>query len=297
MRKTFSFLALWLGCITTTAFAQPLKPQTYGLEKSLLTYDQQNLGYREYGKGGYTLLFVHGWMCDQNYWNRQVDAFANDFRVITLDLPGHGASGQTRKNWTIDNFSKDITTLIRKLGLNRVILVGHSMGGPVVINAAPQIKERIAAIIGVDTMKQPKTKIAQAQIEKMITPMRQNFAAMAEQNIRQNYFHKNTNKDLVNWVVKGMASGSPYIATELVRSHYAFDRVSTLKAITGIPLTFINSDYRAIDTASITTLHENARIVTLSGVKHFLMLEAPNNFNAILRTEILRLIGSIHIMP
>jgi len=67
-----------------------------------------------------------------------------------LDLPGFGQSGKTRANWTIEEFGKDVNTLIDQLELKNVILVGHSMGGDVVLEAALNNPD-IVALIGVDT--------------------------------------------------------------------------------------------------------------------------------------------------
>src|ERR1700685_1241649 len=45
------------------------------------------------GKGPKTVILVHGWTCDETVWNAQVPALLKEYRVITLDLPGHGRSG------------------------------------------------------------------------------------------------------------------------------------------------------------------------------------------------------------
>jgi pimeloyl-ACP methyl ester carboxylesterase len=79
------------------------------------------------------VIFVHGWTCDETTWRKQVPALANSYRVITLDLPGHGQSGAPRDGkFTIDLFARAIESVRAEAKVNRVVLVGHSMGAPVV---------------------------------------------------------------------------------------------------------------------------------------------------------------------
>src|SRR4051794_17516577 len=54
------------------------------------------------GKGDTALIFLHGWCGDREYWKNQVDEFARDYRVITLDQAGHGESGKDRCSWSVD---------------------------------------------------------------------------------------------------------------------------------------------------------------------------------------------------
>src|SRR6185295_3656082 len=81
------------------------------------------------GKGEPALVFVHCWSCDRHLWDNQVPVFAKNHRVVTLDLPGHGESGQGRKNWSIESYGDDVSTVVTKLNLKRVLLIGSSMGG------------------------------------------------------------------------------------------------------------------------------------------------------------------------
>lgn len=82
------------------------------------------------------LLFVHGSFIDQTYWAEQVRYFSPRYQIVTLDLPGQGQSGRNRTDWSIEGYNDDVVALIRELALTRVILIGHSLGGAVVLEAA-----------------------------------------------------------------------------------------------------------------------------------------------------------------
>jgi pimeloyl-ACP methyl ester carboxylesterase len=90
--------------------------------------DGVTIAYEVAGQGTPALVFVHGWSCDRSYWAGQLEAFSRDFTVVAPDLGGHGESGLDRKAWTIKSFGGDVATVVERLDLKQVILIGHSMG-------------------------------------------------------------------------------------------------------------------------------------------------------------------------
>ena len=116
-----------------------------------ITYDVR-------GTGDTALVFVHCWSCDRTFWKYQLAAFADDYRVAAIDLPGHGESGADRDEWTIAGLGDDVARVVEQLGLRRVILVGHSMGGPVSLEAARRLPGRVLGVIAVDTLHNAEFK-------------------------------------------------------------------------------------------------------------------------------------------
>src|SRR5687767_1979210 len=110
--------------------------------------DGVDIRYEVAGSGEPALVFVHGWSCDRTYWRPQIEHFSKSRRVVTLDLGGHGASSLGRKDWTMEAFAGDVRAVVEGLGLKRVVLVGHSMGGPVSLEAARMMPDRVAAVVG-----------------------------------------------------------------------------------------------------------------------------------------------------
>ncbi|NNJ64534.1 MAG: alpha/beta hydrolase, partial [Xanthomonadales bacterium] len=96
-----------------------------------------------HGIGQPTVVLVHGWMCDQTYWEAQAPALAERFGVVTVDLAGHGQSGIDRQDWTIASLGDDVVAVVSKLQLEQVVVVGHSMGGRVGLEAARQLPNRV----------------------------------------------------------------------------------------------------------------------------------------------------------
>src|SRR5690349_18059253 len=82
---------------------------------------------------GNAIIFVHGWTCDSTSWAAQVPEFAKKYRVLTLDLPGHGQSaGPADGKFSVGLFARAVEAVRAEAGVDRVVLVGHSMGAPVI---------------------------------------------------------------------------------------------------------------------------------------------------------------------
>ena len=101
------------------------------------------------GGGAVALVFVHGGACDRTDWRAQVDALSPTFKVITMDLPGHGESGMPMTA-TIDALSRTVVAAKDRFGGGRVVLVGHSMGCRVILNAYAQSSAGIVGLVFVD---------------------------------------------------------------------------------------------------------------------------------------------------
>ena len=130
------------------------------------------ISYEVYGSGEPTLVFVHGWNCDARYWREQIPFFSKKHRVVVLDLAGHGHSGLSRTKYTMAAFGEDVKAAAETAGAGRVILIGHSMGGSVIAEAARLMPARVIGLIGVDTLENVEYPLTQEEFLKMTAPIR-----------------------------------------------------------------------------------------------------------------------------
>lgn len=115
------------------------------------TVDGIPIHYSTQGDGPETLVFVHGWTCDETSWVGQVEPFAERYRVVTLDLPGHGQSGAPADDaFSIDLFAHAVEAVRAEVGAGEVVLIGHSMGVPVIRQYARYYPEHVAGLVPVD---------------------------------------------------------------------------------------------------------------------------------------------------
>ncbi len=245
-----------------------------------------NIAYQAFGSGDVTLIFVHGWSCDRGYWRGQPDFFATDgeddsgYRVVLLDLAGHGESGSDREDWSMTAFGADVAAVADAVGGDRLVLVGHSMGGPVVIEAAKTLGKRVELVVAVDTLQEPAAAgFSEEESRQLWAPFAADYAASVDGFVRSNFFLPDASPDLVDRVARDMAAADPTIALEAGHGLTVWSASAGISSIRDIPLVLLNADYRPTDTAALERLHPNARLETMSGVGHFPMLEAPQVFN------------------
>jgi pimeloyl-ACP methyl ester carboxylesterase len=128
-----------------------LSALSFAAVMSAASVDGINIHSTVTGAGPKTVILVHGWTCDETTWSEQVGALAARYRVVTLDLPGHGKSGAPKDGkLSMDLFARAIDAVREEVGTGRVTLVGHSMGTPVVIQYARLYPEHTSALVFVD---------------------------------------------------------------------------------------------------------------------------------------------------
>jgi pimeloyl-ACP methyl ester carboxylesterase len=232
------------------------------------------------GRGAPALVFVHGWSCDGTYWSGQAGHFAKQHRVVTVDLAGHGESGSGRPEWTMPAFGSDVVAVIEKLELRDVVLIGHSMGGDVIVEVALALPDRVAAIVWVDVYSTLGRSSTPEELEQFVKPFREDFVPAAQSLIRR-MFPPGSDPELVERVVAGMSGRSPEIAVG-VMEHALANENAVLAALPKLtaPVVAINPDYRPNDVEALA--RHGVNTVLMPGVGHFLMMEDPETFNRLL---------------
>jgi pimeloyl-ACP methyl ester carboxylesterase len=112
--------------------------------------DGTKLFYESCGRGN-PLLFIHGWSFNSTIWEGHLDYLKDQFQVIAVDLRGHGKSEQGEGRSSLQQFASDLNYMIKRLELNKVNVVGWSMGGCLAIRLAQSCPERMKSLILVST--------------------------------------------------------------------------------------------------------------------------------------------------
>ncbi|MFV0362434.1 MAG: alpha/beta fold hydrolase [Suipraeoptans sp.] len=109
------------------------------------------LYYEEIGQGK-PLIFLHGASWDMHQWDRQIEHFSSNYRVITLDARGHGKSSLPPGKVSPDIFWQDVIAMMDFLSISKATICGLSMGGHIAIQAAIHAGERVERIILIGTI-------------------------------------------------------------------------------------------------------------------------------------------------
>jgi len=264
-----------------------------GAARIAIAPDGVHVQYRLYGSGEPALVLIHGWSCDSNYWREQVPFFKQKYTLVEVDLAGHGGTDGNRSQWTIARFGQDVATALAAVPSQQLILVGHSMGGPVAIEAARLLKDRVIGIIGVDTFKSiGAPNPTQAQVDAIIKPFEADFIGQTRALVTDHLFVKGSNPQLAQKIAYDMSLSSPRVAVPSLRALLEYDFTEPLKDIS-VPIVAINSDLgEPLNVARIRKVLPKFHAVTLEGDGHFLMMEDPQRFNPALEAEIQALLAA-----
>ena len=278
--KNYLFLMLLAGIICLTSCNQ-------SHEGFATSSDGLQISYTDQGSGEIALVFVHGWSCDKSYWKNQVPEFSKNYRVVTMDYGGHGNSGTERETFTINSFGDDVVAVVDKLNLDNVILIGHSMGGDVIIDAASKIPERVIALVGVDTYQQFRdTTFTQEMFDGMIAPFYKDFKTSTDGFVRA-MFPESADTALVNQVAQDMSSADSRIAMQAFESMFEFGNIiEFLLREMKKPVYAVNAELWPTNEAYNQSIVPGFKVRYMPGYGHFIMLENPELFNRLLQATI-----------
>jgi pimeloyl-ACP methyl ester carboxylesterase len=247
-----------------------------------LSPDNVHIEYHVYGSGDPAVLLVHGWACDENYWHEQLDALKAHYTVVTLNLAGHGASGANRTDWSIANYAQDVAAVASQLPNRQLVLVGHSMGAAVALAATPRIGDRVIGVVAVEALRSVgEPPLTAREIERRVAPFDADFVGATRNLVSSSLFERGADAALVQKVAYSMSLRPPAVAVPSLRALLSMDLAGLLPTI-HVPVYAINSDLLPTDAARIRRSLPDFHLDVLGHTGHFLMLEDPARFNALL---------------
>lgn len=252
--------------------------------------------YDVQGKGPVTLVFVHCWACNRHFWRNQTTSFSRRYRVVTIDLGGHGDSGEDRKAWTVPSLARDVIAVADDLKLRRMILVGHSLGGRVCLRAAPLMKGRVLGVVLVDIMHDASRRVTEAEAQADVAKLRSDYKGYFSD--LSPLFSKTADPGVVHWVeAQAMASApEPMIGLKLDIPN---EDPADLFRQAGVPIRAINALPPLSDATNIAgnKRYADYEVIFVPDAGHFLMLERPAAFNRALARWVRVLSGGHGILP
>ena len=253
------------------------------------------MAYESRGAGETAVVFVHCWACNREFWHGQVGAVADaGYRVVRLDLPGHGESGSGRSEWSVGRLGADVAAAIEAMDLDRVVLVGHSMGGPVSVEAAARAPERVVGIVCVDTLHDAELEWPEGMAESIAGQLEADYRGGLEAFVPR-MFLADADPALVEWVVDQGVETSDHAATiALMRAMGDWDPRERLPAA-GVPIFCVNAapaGEQGLPTRVGTNRkYADYEAVTIEGVGHYLQLDKPWELNQALLSALRALDG------
>ncbi|MFA5063660.1 MAG: alpha/beta hydrolase [Candidatus Omnitrophota bacterium] len=245
--------------------------------RTVLSKDGVRIAYSVYGKGEPALVFVHGWCGSRSVWHKQIPYFAKKYKVVALDLAGHGKSGSQRKVYTQEAFGEDVAAVVNAEKENKVILIGHSMSGTVILEANRLIKDKVRGLVAIDTLENFEYVATPEDRIKYIDPLKKDFVKNSGPFMRD-MFNKNADPKLIEQVVRNVSLSNPEIAISTIECYFNTP-VIPLLADVNVSLWCLSADlwqsYPEINSKYLKNYH----LRVMPGLGHFLMVESPDEFN------------------
>lgn len=236
--------------------------------------DGLNIQYSVAGNGQ-TIIFVHGWTCDDRSWSNQVSEFSKHYRVVTLELPGHGKSdAPAPEDFSMKLFAAAVEAVRAEIsGADRVVLVGHSMGAVVIRQYALDYPERVAGLVAVDGELDVRPfanlKVPPMTQQRRVSAIEGMFVNETSEALRQKI------RDMMLGATEATAVGAnATILDPMIQS----DQKIYAPALT------VWAGNRASGTGLTSKeMLPNWEGVQIPGTGHFVMMEKPREFNALLQ--------------
>ncbi|WP_169053549.1 alpha/beta fold hydrolase [Alteraurantiacibacter aquimixticola] len=224
---------------------------------------------------GETVIFVHGWTCDETAWDAQVEYFSENYRVVTLDLPGHGISASPAKeDFSMDLFAAAVEAVRNEVGADKVVLVGHSMGGAVIRQYAVNYPDHVAGLVAVDGPLDMRT-MAGVNFGELTLEQRGQFV--------DSMFVEGTSEEL-RAEIRGVMLSAPADTAHGAMNAMLDPSLQTDDVIAAPALTVLAGQTNFPIDDSQREVLTDWQHTSVPGTGHFLMMEKPDEFNALLES-------------
>jgi pimeloyl-ACP methyl ester carboxylesterase len=267
-----------LLCAAVSAFGAEVK-------SSYAKFGDIKVHYQSSGKGDKALIFVHGWTCNADFWRPQMEAFTS-VRVIAIDLPGHGLSDKPHVDYTMAYFARSIEAVMRDAGVKRAVLVGHSMGAPVIREFYRSYRDKTIALVLVDGSL--RLFFSRAQMDQLLNQFRANYSKASAQMV-DGIMTGIKDENLKKEIRTVMLSAPDYVAVSAMEGMADEKNYKPDPIMVPVLAVLAKSPFWPPDTETFfRSLAPELEYHMWDGVSHFLMMEKPQEFNETLLAFITR---------
>ena len=239
---------------------------------------------------------MHGFLCSHEDWRHQLAFFSKTNDVVACDLRGHGATPGRAQECSIEHFGGDVMALVNNLELENPILVGHSMGCRVVLEANRIAPERVGGLVLIDGSRAGSGDPAAAEAAAQAQIAQMGYTAWAEELFRQMFFQSTpASERLVQRAVRQSAEIGAALWPRSARwDAGTFDAalaavrapVLVIQTTTRDPQTGKRAPMKVGERSPYVDLLRsrlaNCRVEVLPGLGHFPQLEAPERVNGLI---------------
>jgi pimeloyl-ACP methyl ester carboxylesterase len=222
---------------------------------------------------GPAVVLLHGWSCRRADWEPIAVHLSKDFTIVTVDLPGHGDAAVARA-WTVAEMGDLVAQMVRQLKLGEVVLVGHSMGGAVALEAARRLADECRQVVAVDSLTYLNIYPRQDDADFMpgVEAMAEDFSG-AMVGLVEALSGPETSSQINSVIASEMGAADPEFAVPLLIDLYRWDLDEALSDVEA-PIAIIASE-TLLSSEAIDRFQSFADVTAVDLGGHFFLREAP----------------------
>ncbi len=262
-----------------------MKTRTKGYNLTIPVNNFQ-LSYDDVGDGSIPIIFLHGYPFDKTMWYNQLDFLKFSYRLISCDIRGFGKSTDEETSLSIDLFTDDLIKFMDKLGIDKAIICGLSMGGYIALNAIKRFPNRFKGLILCDTQCIADTPEVKEKRYKTIEVIEGGGIANFTEGIIESVFHKDSianKKELIGEIRSVVLANSEHIIKQgLVALAERSETCSILNKITVPTLIICGREDGVTPPAQSEMMNETIKgseLKVIDHAGHVSNLEQPHDFN------------------
>ncbi len=244
------------------------------------------------GEGSFMVL-LHGWGVNRRIWRQQIKFFSQKYKVLSIDLPGHGDSSWEKLS--LDEMSKDLVALLQGQGVNNAVFVSSSLGGLFALKVyalAPEMVQRMVFVGSIPKFAKSEGYpfgLDVGAIRKLDGQVKDAYPSIVNVFFRSLFTREERSTRRYRWMQRFRRDDS--MAMQPALSEYLNileqeDLRQIIKEIKGIPLQFINGEEDTICTKEaieyLKILCPDSRYDFFAQCGHFPFLSKPHEFNEVL---------------
>ena len=274
--------ALSLAALLMGGLQSPAADRIAQAPSFFATFDGLKVHYKVLGSGQPTLLLVHGWTCNLGFWKGQA-SLSDEMRVVLVDLPGHGRSDKPERAYSMELMARALDAVLSDAKIEKAVLVGHSMGTPVVWQFSRLHPEKTQALIAVDGSFRSNFK-TQEERERWASRNKGGGDYKTRMASRLDGLIGTTAAPQLRDEIKAEMLRTPEHVAASCSYEMTDPKVYVKDPPIGVPVLGVYTsqwpkDYRPEIAGFIPKLDYR----TLDGAGHFLMMERPDAFNDLVR--------------
>ncbi|MEM1584192.1 MAG: alpha/beta hydrolase [Nitrososphaerota archaeon] len=260
----------------------------------MMPYVNNEIYYEVYGEGR-PLMLIHGAWASHEWWRMQIPEFSKKYKVIAIDVRGHGKSARLEKPTTVQKLAEDVDKVLNTLGISEIVLVGWSMGGMLSTQYYFEHPEKVKGLVLISSRLHKRPRML---IEAYLRTIREMFTLFMdfadfegfeslkyEDEVKkevQKMFSSSTDPEIIRWAIEDLTKNRRRDYINIVKTLAKYDASDKLHMIKVPMLIIVGDKDERTPPEFAKKIHEkvpHSKLIIIEGYGHYMLIERPDIVN------------------